>query len=76
MKSDTRGTKGGLSLFNCFIDMSSTLYESIFGKKTCFEGKTHVFLTKNGLIRVGLMSIKQLNKERQPLVGWSISTRD
>ena len=26
------------------------------------------FLTKNGLINSGLMSIKQSNKERQPLV--------
>ena len=35
-------------------------------KKHDFQGK-HVFLTKNGLIRVGLLSIKYLNKERQPL---------
>ena len=27
-----------------------------------------VFLTKNGLINSGLMSVKQLNEERQPLV--------
>ena len=37
-------------------------------KKHVFEGKKHVFLTKNGLINIGLMSIKQLNKKRQPLV--------
>ena len=30
-----------------------------------------VFSTKNGLINSGLMSIKQLNKERQPLRGHS-----
>ena len=39
-----------------------------FVEKHVFEGKKHVFSTKNGLIRVGLMSIKQLDKERQPLV--------
>ena len=37
-------------------------------KKHVFEGKKHVFLTKNGLINVGLMSIKLSNMERQPLV--------
>ena len=39
-------------------------------KKHVFEGKKHVFLTKNGLINSGVMSIKQLNKERQPLVNF------
>ena len=37
-------------------------------KKHVFERKKHVFSTKNGPINLGLMSIKQLNKERQPLV--------
>ena len=36
-------------------------------KKHAFEGKKHVFLTKNGLINSGLMSIKQSNQESQPL---------
>ena len=39
-----------------------------FVEKNFLREKKHVFLTKNGLIRVGLMSIKQLNKERTPLV--------
>ena len=34
--------------------------------------KTHDFLTKNGLIKVGLMSIEELNKEGQPLVEFFI----
>ena len=45
-----------------------------FVEKTCFFPskhvyflQKHVFLTKNGLINSGFMSIKQLNKERQPL---------
>ena len=36
------------------------------GKKHVFEIKKHVFLIKNGLINIGLVSIKQLNKKRQP----------
>ena len=36
-------------------------------KKHVFFLQKHVFSTKNGLINVGLMSIKKLNKERQPL---------
>ena len=36
-------------------------------KKHAFEGKKHVFLTRNGLKYSGLMSIKQINQERQPL---------
>ena len=36
-------------------------------KKHVFSLQNHVILTKNGLIRVGLVSIKYLNKERQPL---------
>ena len=51
-------TKGCLSLFDYFIDMSLTLMSPFFVKKHDFEGENHVFLTKNGLIKVGLMSIK------------------
>ena len=36
-------------------------------KHVFFFLQKHVFLTKNGLINSGVMSIKQLNKERQPL---------
>ena len=36
-------------------------------KKHVFFLQKHVFSTKNGLIKVGLMSVKQLNKERPPL---------
>ena len=50
--------------------MSPTLLSPFFVKKHAFEGKKHVFSTKNGLINSGLMSIKQLNKERQPLEGF------
>ena len=45
-------TKGCLSLFNYFIDMSPTLMSPFF------EEENHVFLTKNGLIKVGLMYIE------------------
>ena len=51
-------TKGCLFLFNYFIDIRPTLVSLFFVKKKVFEGKKHVFWTKNGLIRVGLMSIK------------------
>ena len=43
-----------------------------FVKKHVFKGKKHVFLTKNGLINSGFMSIKQLDKERQPSLCESI----
>ena len=55
-------TKGCLSLFNCFIDMRPELMSPFFVKKNMF------FPSKNGLINSGLMSIKQSNKKRQPLV--------
>ena len=49
--------------------MKPELMSPFFVKKTCFFfHQKHVFLTKNGLINWGFMSIKQLNKERQPLV--------
>ena len=57
------GTKGCLSLFNYFIDMSPTLLSPFFVEKTCFFLlQKHVFLTKNGLIYVGLMSIHKIIK--------------
>ena len=64
-------TKGCLSLFNYFTDMSPTQMSPYFVKKTWFSREKYVFffLTKNGLIWVGLMSTKQLNKKRPPLVG-------
>ena len=55
------------SLFNYFIDRSPALMSPFLSKKHVFQGENHVFLTKNGLINSGLMSIKQSNKERQPL---------
>ena len=42
--------KGGLSLFNHFIDMSPILMSPFFVKKTCFFRQKNVFSTKNGLI--------------------------
>ena len=61
--------KGCLSLFNHFIDMRPEVMGPFFVKKKhVFFLEKHVFSTKNGLIISGLMSIKQLNKERQPLV--------
>ena len=51
-------TKGCLSLFNYSIDMSPMLMSPFFVEKHVFEGKKHVFSTKNGLINVGLMSMK------------------
>ena len=62
-------SKGCLSLFNHFIDMSPMLMSPFFVEKNMFFFlQKHVFLTKNGLINLRLMSIKWLNKERQPLV--------
>jgi hypothetical protein len=61
-------SKGCLFLFNYFIDMSPKLIIQFLSKKHVFEGKKHVFSTKNGPISMGLMSIKYLDKERQPLV--------
>jgi hypothetical protein len=58
--------KGCLSLFNYLIDMSPTLMSPFFFEKTRLKKK--VLSTKNGLINMGRMSIKLLNKERQPLV--------
>ena len=57
--------KGCLSLFNYFIDRSPTLMSSFFVEKTCFSKKNdmffkekkHVFSTKNGHDKVGLLSI-------------------
>ena len=50
--------KGCLSLFSYFIDRRPTLMSPFFVKKTCFFLEKHVFSTKNGLIRVGLLSKK------------------
>ena len=53
--------------------MSSTLMSPFFVRKNMLlKEKKHVFSTKNGLIRVGLMSMKQLNKERPPLAFISV----
>ena len=60
-------SKGCFSLFKYFIDMSPSHMSPFFVKKHVFEEKRQVFLDKNGLIWVGLISIKYLNKERQPL---------
>ena len=46
-------SKGCLSLFNYFIDMIPTHMSPFF-----VEGKRQVFSTKNGLIWVGLISLK------------------
>ena len=54
----TSNAKGCLSLFNYFIDMSPTQMSQFFVEKTWFSRKKTCFLTKNGLIWVGLMSIK------------------
>ena len=51
-------TKGCLSLFNYFIDMSPTLMSTFYSKKPPFFLQKHVFSTKIWLNRVGLMSIK------------------
>ena len=51
-------SKGCLSLFNYFIDMSPTHMSPFFVEKTSFRRKKQVFSTKNGLIWVGLISIK------------------
>ena len=61
-------SKGCLSLINCFIDMSPELMSPFFVKRHVFSLQKNVFLTKNGLINSGFISIKQLNKEGQPLV--------
>ena len=50
--------KGGLFLFNYFIDTSPTLMNPFWWKKHVFSLQNHVILTKNGLIRVGLVSIE------------------
>ena len=64
-----RVIKGCLSSSNYFIDMSPMLMSPFFCQKTCFFNLKTCFVNKkNGLINVGLMSIKWLNKERQPLV--------
>ena len=51
-------TKGGISLFNYFIDMKPNLMSPFFVENTFFSLQKHVFLTKNGLINLGFMSIK------------------
>ena len=48
--------------------MSPTYMSPFFVKQHVFEGKKHVFSTKNGPISLRLMSVKYLDKERQPLV--------
>ena len=51
-----------------FIDMRPEVKSPFLSKKkTYLFLQKHVFSTKNGLINSDFMSIKQLNKERQPL---------
>ena len=65
------GTKSHLSLFNHLIDMRTTVSLSISCRKNVFllkfSNKNTFFPYEMDKLTVVLMSIKRLNKERQPI---------